>query len=184
MKEWRFPRFALFTPRFLRLGPGNGWLVAFGALALAACGPDMDTTIPGPQTVREYYGEAPGLQVEISGNVARISLIQGNDQLRRGGTLWAKAGPYIYLFSPQTRRLLSEHPGLGGVRVTTRTPAGTWIAEALLTADRMTGAGWARALSAGHDARTEGGESPGLMSTLVRYGEDLTEFRYNPAYAR
>jgi hypothetical protein len=74
------------------------------ALALLGCEEPVELTLPTTEQVEAAYASAAELEeVGLSGNVAHIVIRQSPDQLRRGGSLWARVGPYIYLFSDETR---------------------------------------------------------------------------------
>lgn len=173
-----------------RGGHGRKAVAALALLALAmaggACGPDGELPVPTAEEVRTFYQVRGEFEVEMNGNVAELSVVQSADQLRRGGSTWAKSGPYIYLFSEPTRDLLEAWPGLAGVRVTTRPPSGRgMVATAFLHRDRLNAITWRRALNVAGLARRDGSTDPGRMSALVRYGEQTaTEFEYNPDYVR
>jgi len=138
--------------------------------------------VPSAAEIAAYYDYAGELSVEISGNVAQVSVTIDPGEYARGGDLWAKAFPYIFLFSPGTREAFREHPGLGGVRVMTRHPGGDIMAQARLERGQLTEATWRQALNVAGQARREGTERPGYMSDLVRFGEQRTDFQYNPDY--
>lgn len=158
------------------------------ALLLAACTPPGQEGPPPPpsaELVAEggYWslgGEAPA--IEITGNVARLTLSVDPAPFERGGDLWAKAMPYLLLFSSGTRQALADHPGLGGVRVVILHPSGEPSAQALLSRGTLTERDWNRALQIAAAARTEATERPGRMRDLVQWGEDHTEFEYNSRY--
>lgn len=157
------------------------------ALAAGACDrlPQMHADIPPPpsaEEVRQHYVYDGELRVEMSGNVAQVSVVVDPEPFRRGGDLWAKAMPYIFLFSPGTRDALEAYEGLGGVRVIALHPNGDVMAQALLPRAEMGERDWQRALSIAQSARREGTERPGRMRDLVQWGEDRTEFEYNPRY--
>lgn len=137
---------------------------------------------PAADEVARHYTYEGNLSVEMSGNVAQVTVEVDPEPYRRGGDLWAKSMPYIFLFSSATRAALEEHTGLGGVRVITRHPNGDMMAQALLERDALRGRAWDQALSIAGQARTGGTARPGLMRDLVRWGEDHTEFEYNPVY--
>ena len=73
----------------------------------------------------------------MNGNVAEITLVQPARHLQRGGSLWAKVGPYVLLFSEETENLFQDYPGLAGVRAITMTPGGTEVARALLPRESL-----------------------------------------------
>ena len=105
-------------------------------------------------------------------------------QVRRGGTLWAKVGPYIYLFTEETESLLVDFGGLAGVRVVTTTSSRGEVARAFLRRDAMTDVRWRRAKNIAGRARRDGTERPSLLEELVRWGEDHTEFSYSSRFVR
>ncbi len=159
--------------------------VALGCTLLwPGCRPPVDQTLPTPEDVSSRYSYQGDLEVELQGNVAEITVSQPANQLRRGGSLWAKVGPYVILFSEETRGLLEEYPGLAGVRVVTRVAGGPEIARATLARNELGDVLWLRALNIAGHARREGTERPVLLESLVRWGEDHTDFEYNPRYAR
>ena len=160
-----------------------GFLAA-GALALgaAACETAPEAGLPTPEAVAAYYSYDGLLEARLSGNVAEIVVTQPRAQLERGGKLWARVGPYIFLFSEETYQLLEDHPAMAGVRVITQVGDGTEIARALLVRGTLTGVLWRRSLNIAGRARLEGTDKPGLMEQLVRWGEDHTDFKYNPRY--
>jgi hypothetical protein len=96
--------------------------------------------------------------------------------------LWARVGPYIYLFTEETQRLFQDFPGLAGVRVATRTAGGVAVANAMLTRDELSGVLWRRSLNIAGQARRDGTERPGLLEDLIRWGEEHTEFEYSESY--
>lgn len=156
------------------------------ALPVGACErlglDDEPPPVPSAAEVERHYDYAGELSVEISGNVAQVSVVVDPEEYARGGDLWAKAFPYIFLFSPATRDAFREHPGLAGIRVMVLHPNGDLMSQALLERGTLTGRGWQMAFQVAGDARREGTERPGLMHDLVRWGEDRTEFQYNPDY--
>jgi hypothetical protein len=137
---------------------------------------------PSADEVAAHYTYEGDLEVAMSGNVAQVTVSIDRDQYRMGGELWARASPYIFLFSPATREALETHPGLGGVRVIVNYQNGSMVAEALLERGTLNTVGWDRALHVAGLARTEGSQSPGYMRDLVAWGEDHTEFQYNREY--
>ncbi len=151
------------------------------ALPTIACR-RADLKIPTPEEVEEAYTYSGRLTAEVRGNVAEITVVQPAYQLRRGGSLWAKVGPYVLLFSEETRDLFEAFPGLAAVRVITRTPGGEEVARALLTRDALNGITWRRALNIAGKARRDGTRRPTRLEELVRWGEEHTEFSYNPRF--
>ena len=154
-----------------------------GAGLLTGCeAPDL--TLPSEEVVQEAYLYEGSLRVGLSGNVVEITIVQPDQQLRRGGTLWAKVGPYVLLFSEETENLFLDYPGLAGVRVITTNSAGTEVARALLPRSGLNDLTWRRALNIAGLARRDGTRRPSLLEDLVRWGEDHTEYEYNPRYSR
>jgi hypothetical protein len=162
----------------------SGWpsiALAMG-LALGACTQPVDLALPTVEQVKSHYTSDTPIGAEMSGNVAVVIVEQSAGQLRRGGTLWARVGPYIYLFSDETRQLFEDYPGLAGVRVITRTATGNEIARALLARDELSDILWRRSLNISGLARRDGTEHPGLLDDLTRWGEAHTEHAYNKHY--
>jgi len=168
----------------LKRGRRRGAVMGLGILlSVVGCDEPVDLTLPSDDEVVAHYEYAGGLSAEVVGNVANVFVAQDARQLRRGGTLWAKMGPYIFLFSEETRSLFEAYPGLAGVRVVTRV-GNAEVANALLPRDGLTDVQWRRALNIAGRARRDGTETLGLLEDLVHWGEDHTEFEYNPRYTR
>jgi hypothetical protein len=158
-----------------------------GALALAACDrirpPAADLSLPDIASVQAAFARnGVDGRAAWSGNVVELRVTQSIEQLRRGGTLWARVGPYIFLFSPGTREILETWPGIAGVRVITATPEGEEIARALLRRDRMNETRWRRSLNLLGHALQEGTERPSRVHDLVNWGEQHTDYQYNPRF--
>ena len=158
---------------------------ALALLAAAGCQPaaERDLPLPEPEDVVSYYDYEGGMEAEIVGNVAVLTVEQSPEQLRRGGTLWAKVGPYVFLFSEETRELFQDWPGLAGVRVITKVGSAE-VANALLAHRELTDVLWRRSLNISGLARRDGTNRMTLLEDLVQWGEDHTEFTYNPRYTR
>jgi len=153
--------------------------------ALSACArKKADLTLPTPAQVEAHYQYKGKMSVDLNGNVAEITVTQPVSQLRHGGTLWAKVGPYIFLFTDDTKTLFEDFPGLAGVRVITRLQGGGEIARAMLTRSELNDLTWKRALNVAGHARKEGTQDPKRVEDLVHWGEDHTQFKYNPRYVR
>jgi hypothetical protein len=152
------------------------------ALLASACG-DGGLLVPDAEEVESYYTIPALLGVEMNGNVAELEVRQSADQLRRGGRLWAMVGPYVYLFSEPTRDLFTDYDGLAAVRVTTRSPSGQRVARATLVRGELNGLTWQRALNIAGHARKSGTTRLTRLEDLVRWGEEHTEYEYNPDYA-
>lgn len=137
---------------------------------------ERELRLPKESALRDLYGE--GAIAVLSGNVAEVVVIQPEEQIARGGTLWAHVGPYIYLFSPQTRDLFRRYNGLAAVRVITRSESGEEIARAMLVRDTLSDILWRRSLNIAGRARLEGTQNPNRLYDLVRWGERYAEYRY------
>ncbi|MCI0432358.1 MAG: hypothetical protein L0271_01725 [Gemmatimonadetes bacterium] len=158
--------------------------LVFVAASAAACDrflpqPD-DLTLPPIEVIqRAYASHGTRADVRYSGNVVELRVRQPASQLERGGSLWARVGPYIYLFTPGTRDIMSKYPGIAAVRVITRTSAGREIARAMLVNDSLGTLQWRRALNLLGHALRDGSTNPVRLENLVRFGETHTEFRYS-----
>jgi hypothetical protein len=160
-------------------------LPAAALLVMAtACVEQVDLTVPTAEEVGSAYTYGGEWSAEISGNVAVLSIRRTVQEIRREGGTWAKAGPYIFLFSRETQQLFEDFPGLAAVRAATITPAGDTVAVALLPRDTLNELTWRRALNISGLARRDGTEEPRRMVELVRFGEDNTQFEYNRDYIR
>jgi len=140
--------------------------------------------VPTAEEVGTYYASTSRLSVEMSGNVAEVTVVQDAGQLRRGGSLWARVGPYIYLFSPPTQSLFTDYNGLAAVRVITTAPGGTEVARATLLRSSLNDLTWRRALNISGLARRDGTERLTLLEDLILWGEDHTEFEYDSRYTQ
>lgn len=177
------------APASVRPRPGPGRLALVGALVLGlglpACRPDEEPgAVPTADEVEEAYQYRGRLEATIRGSVAEIRASQERSQLERGGPLWAKVGPYILLFSDETRGLFRSYPGLEAVRVITETPDGEEVARAYLHRRAQNELTWQRALNIAGRVRRHGTDRPGLLTDLVRWGEEHTDFEYAPAFQR
>lgn len=160
------------------MGVGLGLL----ALSVGAC-EEPDLTVPTDSEAQAYFAETSSVTVEMGGNVLVVNVNQPYQQLRRGGALWARVGPYVYLFSTTTEQLFSDFGGLAGVRVTTRTGSRQErVATALLARNGLNDLTWRRARNIAGRARLEGTKRPSLLEDLVMWGEDHTEFEYSPRW--
>jgi hypothetical protein len=160
-------------------------LVLGCALAGAGCDrllPQRDAALPEMSEVQQYIAQS-GMNADVrySGNVVELVVQQPADQLRRGGSLWARVGPYIYLFTPATRELMVRYPGIAGVRVITAV-GDVEIARALLVSDALNDITWRRAHNIVGNALEHGTQRPSTMDRLVQFGEEVTQFQYNPDY--
>lgn len=150
---------------------------------LVGCQETGPLSLPTSDEVEGYYEYEAGLEAEVVGNVAVLTVTQSALQLRRGGALWAKVGPYIFLFSEETRQLFEDYDGLAGVRVITKVGRAE-VANALLPADELTDVLWRRALNIAGKARRDGTDRMTLLEDLVDWGEARTEYTYNERYTR
>lgn len=141
-----------------------------------------DLSLPTQTQVEESYEYGGRLSATVNGNVAEVAIVQADRQLQRGGTLWAKVGPYIFLFSEETEELFRTYPGLAGVRVITLTKDGVEVARALLARSALNDLTWRRSLNISGLARRDGTRRPTLLEDLVRWGEEHTEFSYNSRF--
>lgn len=148
----------------------------------AGCREPVELTLPTAADVEAYYDTGAELAAEMSGNVAVVRVVQPAAQIRRGGSLWARVGPYVYLFTDETRRLLEDYPGIAAVRVETRTAGGQEVARAQLARGELTPVLWRRSLNIAGQARRNGTERPALLEDLIRWGEAHTEYEYDPSY--
>lgn len=157
-------------------------VATLAATLATGCGEDEPTVLPSAEEVESYYLYPEGLEASTEGSVAEIRAVQPTRHLERGGRLWARAGPYVLLFSEETRSLFREYPDLTAVQVTTVTPDGTPVARASLHRDTLTGTLWRRSLNLSGRARREGTEQPTRLEALVRWGEEHTEYEYAPRF--
>jgi hypothetical protein len=162
-------------------------VVAIGG-AVGACDRVEEYVHPEPSApdaaeVATYYAQYRGVDsVRMSGNVAVLDVEQPYDQVQRGGSLWARVGPYVYLMTPATRAAFTDLPGLAAVRVVTHLPDGTEVARAMLRRDALSDILWRRTLNILGHALEEGEENPRKLEELTEWSERHTEFRYNPNY--
>ena len=148
---------------------------------LAGCPEPVDLLLPNAAEVESRYEYEGALEAEIVGNVVVLTVAQDAEQLRRGGSLWAKVGPYVFLFTEETQTLFEDFNGLGGVRVTTEV-GNARVATALLARDELSDVQWRRSLNISGLARRDGTDRVSLLEDLIRWGEEHTEHEYNPRY--
>lgn len=150
------------------------------ALGAVACG---GRSLPAEGELEGLYG--PSARVTLNGNVVDVRAEQPLSHVVRGGELWARVGPYIYLFSPQTREAFERWDGVAAVRVRTFARGrNTRIAEAMLLRDTLTSVTWREAHRRVARARLEGTDNPAYLEELVRFGQGYATYEYNPAYVR
>ncbi len=163
---------------------GRRLAAALALLAAAwagACSSEPDAPrLPTDADLEGLYGDRA--TATLNGNVVELRIEQAARQLERGGRLWAKVGPYIYLFSPQTRELFQSYPGLAAVRARTVNEGGEWVAEATLRRDALNPLTWDDARQVVARARREGTDKPGYLEDLIDFGEENAEYRYNDAF--
>lgn len=170
----------VITPRRTR-GRTTALVLLTGLVALAGC-EKAELPVPSAEEAAGYFSAIARATVDMSGNVAEVRVVQPASQLRRGGSLWARVGPYIYLFSDATQAVFADYPGLAAVRVITTTSGGTEIARATLARATLNELTWRRALNVAGLARRDGTVRVTLLEDLVEWGEDRTEFAYNSRY--
>lgn len=173
-----------------RAGQLSCVLVMVGTMAGGAVGCErvqeyVDAQPPPPAVsdVAAYYAEHRGVDsVRLNGNVAVLHVEQPFDQLERGGSLWARVGPFVYLMTPATRAAFNDHEGLAAVRVITHLSGGEEVARAMLRRDALSGVQWRRTLNILGHALQAGQENPRKLEELTEWSERHTEYRYNPDY--
>jgi hypothetical protein len=140
---------------------------------------------PAAEAVEPYYAQHRGVnEVRISGNVVELDVSQPYQQVDRGGSLWARVGPFVYLMTPSTRSVFEDFPGVSAVRVITHLPDGEEVARAMLRRDELSDILWRRTLNILGHALQEGRQNPRRLEELTEWGEEHTEFHYNPAYVQ
>ena len=155
------------------------------ALALAtivACDRPEELRLPMDADLVGLYGSGP--KVNLNGNVVDVEVYQPADQLRRGGATWAKVGPFIYLFSPQTQDIFESWSGVGGVRVTTTDGRGRMVARAILPRGTLNSVTWPRAVNLVGKARLEGTRRPSYILDLIDFGEETADYEYSTRYVK
>ncbi|MFW6039478.1 MAG: hypothetical protein ACOC9N_00205 [Gemmatimonadota bacterium] len=168
--------------RFGDVSPVVAGLLIAALGGIGACDSEPARELPGQVALDSVYGER--VDASLNGNVVELAVTQDGDQLSRGGSVWAKAAPYIYLFTPQTQELLQAYGGIGGVRVTTLDTNGRLVARALLERDTLNSVTWPRAINVAGRARVEGTRRPQTMVDLADFGEEHTSFEYSQRYVR
>ena len=144
---------------------------------------EANLALPSESEAEAHYASSSDVTVHVNGNVVELTVDQPLRQVRRGGSLWAKVGPYIYLFSDETETLLRGYPGLSGVRVITRTGRNdAEVARAFLHRDSLNELTWRRARNIAGKARMEGTRRPVRLEELVEWGQDHTDFEYNQEF--
>lgn len=148
------------------------------ALTVAGCAgePERAPVLPDPAAVEAWFGE--GTEASLDGPVLEIRGTIPDRFLERGGRIWARSGPFLYLFNVHVRDLLVDYPDLAGVRAVTVTEGGEEIARALLLRGELHRYEWREALARASLAQTQGTESPRRLEELIEWGEEHTEYRY------
>ena len=163
--------------------PGLGLCLGLAAFLAAATCEDVAPALPTEAQARAHYESVADLRFRMSGNVLEIVVNQPLQQVRRGGALWAKVGPYVYLFTEETQVLLRRFPGLAGVRVITQTSRrNTEVARAFLRRNDLNELTWRRSKNIAGKARIDGTQRPSLLEDLVEWGEEHTEFQYHDEF--
>jgi len=157
-------------------------LLVAAAATFTACDRPEELRLPTEADLAGLYGEGPG--VSLNGNVVDVEVYQAADQLRRGGATWAKVGPFIYLFSPQTQDIFESWSGVGGVRVTTTDGRGRRVARAMLPRGTLNSMTWPRAINLVGKARLEGTRRPSYILDLIEYGEETADYEYSTRYVK
>jgi hypothetical protein len=138
---------------------------------------------PTAEEVEPYYAGHVGVrEVGVSGNLVEVRVQQPYEHLDRGGRVWARVGPYVYLLTPSTQQLFRDFPAVAAVRVVTLLPDGDEVARAMLRRDALNESRWRRTLNILGRALRDGHDNPRRMEELTEWGETHTEFRYNPEY--
>lgn len=145
---------------------------------------EREVRLPPVDSVEAVFRQGGvGARVAFDGTVLELLAHQDPDHLRRGGSLWARVGPYIYLFTPATQRVFETWADISAVRVVTVTPDGKEVARAQLRRGALSDVQWRRSLNLLGHALQEGTARPRRLEELVRWGETHTDYRYDPQYA-
>ncbi len=155
-----------------------GGFLIFG-ISVLSCN-KVDLTLPSDSEVSAIFAASSSVTASMNGNVVEVVVEQPLFQIRRGGSLWAKVGPYIYLFTKETESIFQQYPGVAGVRVVTRTSRRQEeVARAMLYRGRLNTITWQRAQNIAGRARRDGSGRPVYLEELVEWGEDHTEYGYS-----
>jgi hypothetical protein len=151
--------------------------VAVMMIAMNGCEqPDREWVLPDPAEVASWYGE--GTEAHFDGNLLEIRGTIDPEFLRRGGRLWARSGPYFYLFNVHIYQLLIDYPDIAAVRATALTESGQELAVATLPRDEMNEPRWQEAMARVAIAQRDGTDNPRMVDRLIQFGEEHTEFSY------
>lgn len=159
------------------------WLGAASVVAgCEAFGRD-ELVLPTQEEARMAFASHPSVtDVNLSGNVVEVVVEQPLEHVQRGGSLWARFGPYAHLFSPAARSIFENFSGVAALRVITRLPNGTEIARATLRRDATNLSVWRRGEALLATALQQGTERPGQVERLVHWAEGIADYEYNPQY--
>ena len=142
---------------------------------------EANLSLPSEGEVEAHYATSSDLTVRVSGNVVELMVDQPLRQVRRGGSLWAKVGPYIYLFSDETETLLRDYPGLSGVRVITHTGRDrAEVARAFLHRDSLNELTWRRARNICRQSPHGGDPASGAVGGARGVGSGSHRVRLQP----
>lgn len=148
------------------------------ALLAAACTAERgEWVLPDPAAVSAWYGS--DAVATIDGNLLEIRGTMDPEFLRRGGSLWARSGPYFYLFNVHVQQLLQDYPDLAGVRATVTDEEGEEIASAMITRADLNEFRWREALARASLAQRDGTRNPRTVERLILFGEEhAADFSY------
>ena len=169
-----------------RLRRGSAALLLSAMIACDRILPErQDLSLPTPEEATAVYARH-GVQADValSGNVVELRVSQDASQLQRGGSLWARVGPYVYVFSPATKEVFDSWGGVAAVRAITVTARGDEVARAMLPRDALNEVTWRRTLNLLGTALRDGTERPSRLEELVEWGEQYTEHTYSPEFVR
>jgi hypothetical protein len=151
-------------------------LLALGVALSAACaGGKHELALPAAGAAQARYGD--DVAAAMNGNVLELE-IPLSAELLRGGEIWERGAPYLYLFSTATRDLFTEYPGLAAVRATALAPDGKVVATALLLRETLTETRWKHAIALAAVAQQQGTTRPRALEELIYWGDDHTEHEY------
>jgi hypothetical protein len=158
----------------------NAWTASFVILlvvTMIGCErADREWVLPDAAEVAAWYGE--GAEAHFDGNRLEIRGTIDPDYLRRGGRLWARSGPYFYLFNVHIHQLLVDYPDIAAVRAIALTPSGEELAVATLARGGMNEPRWQEAMARVAIAQRDGTRNPRVVEQLIQFGEDHTEYSY------
>jgi len=169
-----------------RLRRGSAALLLSALIACDRILPErQDLSLPTVDEATEVYSRH-GVHgtTTLNGNVVELRVSQDARQLQRGGSLWARVGPYVYVFSPATKEVFEGWGGVAAVRAITVTTRGEEVARATLPRDALNEVTWRRTLNLLGTALRDGTERPSRLEELVEWGEEYTTHTYNPEYVR